>query len=141
MYMICITWNRSHGDNNSSGAYHLEVFGPNGYFQSFKGGIHSCEPEIQLDVDSKKGGIYLLFHNPGNEKMKLTIRDNAYGYTSDEVILINPKKVKRFFQALGKSGNWYDFTVAADEGMEYRFAGRIETGAHTISDPAMAQHL
>ncbi len=127
--------------NNSSGAYHLEVFGPNGYFQSFKGGIHTSEPEIQLDVDSKKGGIYLLFHNPGNEKMKLTIKDNAYGYTSDEEIQISPKKVKRFFQALGKSGNWYDFTVLAGEGMEYRFAGRIETGAHTISDPAMAQHL
>ena len=34
------------------------------------------------------------------------------------------------------SGAWYDITVSA-EGFERRLAGRIETGRHSISDPAM----
>ncbi len=31
--------------------------------------------------------------------------------------------------------NWYDFTVVG-EGFERRFAGRMETGTHGVSDPA-----
>jgi phospholipase C len=38
---------------------------------------------------------------------------------------------------LAASGNWYDFTVQASN-FERRFAGRMESGQHGISDPAMA---
>ena len=34
------------------------------------------------------------------------------------------------------SGNWYDLTIKADNFLR-RFAGRIETGKHGVSDPAM----
>ena len=37
-------------------------------------------------------------------------------------------------------GYWHDFTVQA-AGFERRFAGRVETGEDSISDPAMAQNL
>ena len=41
--------------------------------------------------------------------------------------------------ALKASGNWYDFSVSvpALAGYTRRFAGRLETGEHLISDPAM----
>jgi phospholipase C len=40
---------------------------------------------------------------------------------------------------LGHSHGWYDFTVKIDEsGAEARFAGRVETGRPSISDPVMA---
>ncbi|MBO9643345.1 MAG: DUF756 domain-containing protein [Pseudacidovorax sp.] len=41
---------------------------------------------------------------------------------------------------LDGSGRWYDFTVAV-AGMERRFAGRVDTGKPSVSDPAMALHL
>ena len=41
---------------------------------------------------------------------------------------------------LAGSGRWYDFTVTADN-LERRFAGRVETGKPSVSDPAMALHL
>jgi len=34
------------------------------------------------------------------------------------------------------TGGWYDFTVAA-AAFERRFAGRLETGQDSVSDPAM----
>ncbi|MNY03507.1 hypothetical protein D3C86_1361300 [compost metagenome] len=35
-------------------------------------------------------------------------------------------------------GNWYDFTVTTTQGgFSRRFAGRVENGTHTVSDPAM----
>jgi len=43
---------------------------------------------------------------------------------------------------LQESGNWYDFTVTeAESGFERRFAGRLETGQHGVTDPAMATGL
>jgi phospholipase C len=41
---------------------------------------------------------------------------------------------------LEESSNWYDFTVQST-GFERRFAGRMETGEHSRSDPAMGQDL
>ena len=41
--------------------------------------------------------------------------------------------------SLKNSGHWYDFTVTVKglPGYSRRFAGRVETGEATISDPAM----
>ena len=40
---------------------------------------------------------------------------------------------------LADSGHWYDFEVTCDADINYyrRFAGRVETGKHSVSDPAM----
>ena len=42
---------------------------------------------------------------------------------------------------LKASGQWYDFAVTCNSDPAYyrRFAGRVETGQHTISDPAMGE--
>ncbi len=42
---------------------------------------------------------------------------------------------------LKASGQWYDFAVTCDSDPAYyrRFAGRVETGQHTVSDPAMGE--
>jgi phospholipase C len=41
--------------------------------------------------------------------------------------------------SLDASGQWYDFVVTCDADPSFyrRFAGRIETGRHSVSDPAM----
>lgn len=43
----------------------------------------------------------------------------------------------------GNYGNWYDLTIQFKTGGAYRrrLAGRIETGKHGISDPAMATEI
>ena len=40
---------------------------------------------------------------------------------------------------LGASGGWYDFSVRVNGQADFsrRFAGRMETGADSTSDPAM----
>ena len=41
--------------------------------------------------------------------------------------------------SLDETGNWYDLTVMSDAHPGYlrRFAGRMETGEHSVSDPAI----
>jgi phospholipase C len=43
--------------------------------------------------------------------------------------------------SLADSGQWYDFAVtcSSDPAFYRRFAGRVETGRHTVSDPAMGE--
>jgi phospholipase C len=125
---------------DKSGQYHLEVFGPNGYFQSFKGSVLADEPHVRIEYDHKQGGLYIHCENTGKETIKMEVTDNAYGYGPSETLLIPRQKSKKKYQQLTKSGNWYDYSVTSS-GMEYRFAGRVETDKHGITDPAMAQHL
>lgn len=39
--------------------------------------------------------------------------------------------------SLRAPGGWHDFTVSAGNGFMRCFAGRLETGKDSISDPAM----
>lgn len=52
------------------------------------------------------------------------------------------RRAARVFRSwpLDESGHWDDFTVRVAElpAFTRRFAGRVETGDHGISDPAMA---
>lgn len=125
----------------TSGKYHLEVFGPNGYFQSFKGSVLDSEPVVRTEYDHDNGGLFIRCENTGKESLQVKITDNAYGYGKSESYSLKPRKSSKKYQQLTKSGNWYDYSVTTQSGMEYRFAGRVETGKHSITDPAMAQHL
>jgi phospholipase C len=129
------------GLKRKSGQYHLEVFGPNGYFQSFKGSALAVEPLVRIEYDHTEGGLYIHCKNPGKEKIEVEVTDNTYGYGHAEALSIPRQKSVKKYQQLSKSGNWYDYTITTSTGMEYRFAGRVETAKHGITDPAMAQHL
>lgn len=126
---------------DGSAAYHLEVFGPNGYFQSFRGSVLAVEPLVRVEYDHEQGGLYIHCDNKGKEGIEVQVTDNAYGYGRAETLLIPKQESRKKYQQLTKSGNWYDYSVATSSGMEYRFAGRVETGKQGITDPAMAQHL
>lgn len=124
-----------------SGHYHLEVFGPNGYFQSFRGSVHAVEPRVRIEYDHREGGLHIHCENGGKDPIQVQVTDNTYGYGSAETLSIPRKKSKQTYQQLSKSGNWYDYSITTSAGMEYRFAGRVETSKPSITDPAMAQHL
>jgi phospholipase C len=124
------------------GAYNLEVYGPNGYFQKFLGNIHTMEePDIALDYDYVKGGISVAIANPGNSPMPITIVSNAYDHGGPWTFKIAGRKSRKMKWKLKSSGNWYDFSVSSGNGYLRRFAGRVETGLHSVSDPAMATEI
>jgi phospholipase C len=120
-----------------NGAYDLEVYGTNGYFHRFTGNTNTQEPEITLKYNHRKGGISVKMHNPGNVAIDINIVDNAYGYDVPQPFQLAAGKTKKEEWLLGNSGNWYDFSVQSGNDYLHRFAGRVETGKHSISDPAM----
>ncbi|MBV8271234.1 MAG: phospholipase C, phosphocholine-specific [Cupriavidus sp.] len=136
------SWNTGAADN---GKYDLWVYGTNGYLRTFTGDALASaaadfKPEVQVCYESATGAVYLKVHNTGSAAGSVTVQANAYRSDGPWVLEVGAGAVGQLSWNLGESGNWYDFTVSAAN-FERRFAGRVETGKPSVSDPAMALHL
>ncbi len=129
-------------------AYHLRVYGPNGFFREFKGNADDPQLTIYCTDETKPGSAKeltgnLLLHLENNTGHALTveIRDHAYKTASRKINLPSGSGKKVFQIDLSKSHNWYDFSVLADglNRFEKRYAGRVETGREGFSDPFMGR--
>jgi phospholipase C len=122
--------------------YHLRVHGPNGFYREFTG--NKDNPLVKISCDYEKNGAKLsgnlLVNITNNDSKALSIRINDNAYKSGSVSkTIAANSSTSVVLDLKKNFNWYDFTVkVADYGtFEERFAGRVETGAITKTDPVM----
>jgi phospholipase C len=125
-----------------AGAYDLWVYGPNGFARVFTNDVagagYGANPECHVRYEQEAGSIRVTLTNTGAEACTLTVRDNAYGHES-RVARIKPGRTAVETWSLRESAHWYDFSVASDKapGLLRRFAGRVETRHHGLSDPAM----
>ena len=130
-----------------SNKYHLQVYGPNGFFREFICDANSrfvnvrCGYQHSL-TDSKKltGNIELKITNPDNSNsLTVEIKDNAYKTGALTKIIVADKQDENIIIDLGKSYGWYDFSVKIKGGdvFEQRYAGHVETGNVSSSDPVM----
>ena len=133
------------------GAYDLWVLGPNGFHRHFMGKLDSKQskskhgkkapaPEIRIEYDCRRDGIRLVFSNRGEEACTFKLVSNAYQNRPESLsVRVSAHEDRDQFLALKSSGNWYDFTVTVTNLADFsrRFAGRVETGRHLLSDPAM----
>lgn len=131
-------------DNFEGDTYQLRVYGPNGFFREFQGS--TTGPDLPVSCGYERSRL-LKTKLTGNVEVKipaggdytLEITDNAYG---------NRPVTKRTGPAAGsvvldlkKSHGWYDFTVRVRElpSFSRRYAGRVETGRDSYSDPAIGR--
>ncbi len=131
---------------DGNGNYHLAVYGPNGFFREFSGSAKDPQVEVACEYQSvagKKnltGNIVLKIRNNGTEKVTIEIPDNAYkGKTQTKIL--NAKAQTSVILDLKKQQGWYDVSVKVkgNNDFEKRYAGRVETGKPSISDPVMGR--
>ncbi|AGU48239.1 phospholipase C, phosphocholine-specific [Variovorax paradoxus B4] len=135
-------WNAMRDD---SGFYDLWVLGPNGFHRHFKGDLNALRaggvavPEVRVCYDIANGNVYLEMRNGGKSACKFTVRAKAYRTDGPWTATVEGGAKAELHWDLAASGAWYDFTVACDADTSFvrRFAGRVETGRHSVSDPAM----
>ncbi|MGY0038663.1 phospholipase domain-containing protein [Pedobacter sp. NJ-S-72] len=68
------------------------------------------------------------------------IKQGVYTTSSDrpQQIQLKPQKKESVVLNLSKYSGWYDFTIqAGDETYSRQYAGHVETGEESISDPYM----
>jgi len=127
---------------NKSG-YHLCVYGPNGFFRAFKGNSNDplayalCVYETAKGSHLPTGNIAIQLLN-GNKQTTIEIIDNAYK-TGPQTKLLHANEHTMIIIDLSKSFGWYDFSVKVkgNETFEKRYAGHVETGKASYSDPLM----
>lgn len=127
------------------GRYDLWVLGPNGFHRHFKGNVSTLTlqkalPEIRVCYDVTHGNVSVELMNGGTEACTFTVEANFYREDGPWNVTVAPRVMQSLQWDLQQSGHWYDFTVrcSTDPSYERRFAGRVETGKHGVSDPALA---
>lgn len=124
-----------------NGIYDLWIYAPNGFVRAISNlntsPSQSAKPECQLDYVN--GDVRISFHNTGSTACKLMIEDNAYRSGGPWLVELEPGETVQRTWSLQDSASWYDLSVSSDanSGFSRRFAGRVETGKHGLSDPMM----
>ncbi len=127
--------------------YHFQVYGPNGFFREFLGNTDNPSLDIvceyQLNALTKKnltGNVALKIKNPGSQKLTVEVSDNAYkGKAQTKTLNAGIQAI--IIVDLAKSAGWYDLSVKVkgQRHFEKRYAGRVETGKVSITDPVMGR--
>jgi phospholipase C len=125
---------------NTAAGYDLAVYGPNGFFRSFKGGIPPngrVNLAVRAIYDEDGNGITLVVSNHGSRDIEIEILDKYSGETLEASVGAGESASKKW--PLSRTFGWYDFVITADSdpGFETRLAGHVETGNDSISDPAI----
>jgi len=128
--------------------YHLRVYGPNGFFREYKGNAAGDPPvDIQFHYQSSPGAVYTLtgagelhLANSGGGSVTIEVIDHAYGANHKAKTLAAGSDITLPL-SFADSHGWYDFSVLVKGHQHFgkRYAGRIETGHDSISDPFMGR--
>lgn len=127
----------------TNGQYHLEVYGPNGFFRKFLGNANEPSLTAILKNETAAGGkptghAVLEIVNNSSARQTIRIKDISYGHKEKTVMLL-PKEKKQVTVQAADTAGWYDvlLTIQNANGYAQQFAGKIETGRATTTDPAM----
>ena len=124
------------------GRYHIRVYGPNGFFREFKGSAKDPDVAVALDYcrsDKPAGTLSGAVRIQAvNNESSATIRLDVQKHNGPAVTTaLTPGQKKAVTFDSPKNDGWYDVVVCQGE-FEKRYAGRVETGKWSTSDPAMA---
>lgn len=133
-----------HEDDFNAGKYHFRVYGPNGFYREFMGS--NADPTVQVKCGYETNGsktptgkINLVITNQTANTLVVEVSDNSYGLPAQRKEVPAASQAALAFDTANSFG-WYDLSVKVTglPGYESRYAGRVETGKDSMSDPAMA---
>lgn len=116
--------------------YDLAVHGPNGFRRSYRAALGPASVQVTAIADRAQQAIVLTLRNASGAAISASVSAKAYGAFHREVQIAVGQSVTVAVPAQANA-NWYDIevTTAADPNFAQRFAGHIETGAASFSDP------
>jgi phospholipase C len=122
------------------------VYGPNGFLYEINGTQPTSSttvlPEVTATVDAAGGRVVLTLTNTGSAACTFTVAINntAYSKATPHTFKVSADTSTTSAWDVTQSAYWYDLvvTVDADAAFRRRFAGHVETGATSMTDPAIA---
>ncbi|MBL8314628.1 MAG: phospholipase C, phosphocholine-specific [Rubrivivax sp.] len=128
-----------HWAADREGRYDLWLLGPNGWHRHLAGRAGVQVPHVSLQQQARS--LSLRLANPGPQRARLRISALAYGQ-ADAVIVSVPAGQQRAHRLALAPHHWYDWRVDWIEvpTTAWRFAGHLEDGQPSLTDPAMHGH-
>ncbi|HEU4635114.1 MAG TPA: phospholipase domain-containing protein, partial [Edaphobacter sp.] len=121
-----------------SGGFDLAMYGPNGCMAHHKGTVSAEEPAVELRQDPEKNLVRITVRNRSQNSNSFAIGES---YTKLRVQRSVPAGEEIAIEIpLALSSGWFDVSVEAAKADPFlrRFAGHIEDGKPSISDPALS---
>lgn len=128
---------------NTASAYDLWVLGPNGFHRHIVGDVrgagNAAWPEISLRAERSAGELVIDLVNNGAQPCTFELTANKYYASKPLEVRVVARSKSTIRLPLASSSNWYDYSlrVGGLPGWLRRFAGHLENGLPSISDPAM----
>jgi phospholipase C len=125
---------------STQGEYDLEVFGPNGFLRHFRGKVarnRSVDLDVDVRLDASDFAIVVRVTNQGRDACRVRIASAYSGHSTVETLQKGRALEERW--SLTPSFGWYDVAVTTDgdPNLLHRFAGHLENGKDSVSDPAL----
>lgn len=117
------------------GDCHFALHGPNGFLREFQ----DASPFSQLIMESRyeaaTGDLVLSISNPADQMRDITIAPLRYDNSTPlQHRLAMGQRIETRW-SIAKNGHWYDIELQSGN-LRRRWAGHIETGTNSVSDPA-----
>jgi len=127
----------------ADGLHDLWLLGPNGWHRQFQGRARMGEPTATLLPRPDGSALSLSLRNPSAQAINWRLQAAAYQAKAPRSIELAAGAQLRIELPLDPRHHWYDWvlsrTDAPDEAPAClkRWAGHVETGRPSVSDPAM----
>lgn len=135
-------------------AYDLEVYGPNGFYRAFKGGVAltSTRLLVRAAYDERLADVVLSITNQCEHAANVRVVNQHSGHAegghaghAGEKRRLSVGETAMMRVSLERTRGWYDLLITVDGDSTYacQLAGHVENGRHSISDPALGglRHL
>jgi phospholipase C len=118
------------------GGYSFEVHGPNGFLRAFQDEAPAAPLAAESRYDDAAGELVLVIRNTGAAPREVITRPLRYLGEVSRHYQLAPGAVIEDRWAIAESAHWYDIVLRSG-GFHRRFAGHVETGQTSQSDPAL----
>ncbi|HTU57645.1 MAG TPA: phospholipase domain-containing protein, partial [Polyangiales bacterium] len=98
-------------------------------------------PELRLHKRPETYELMLEAWNAGTVPCEITTKPQAYHTDPETTLALLPGDAPQtLVWTIAAAGFWYDIAITSSTDSRWlrRFAGRMETGKHGISDPALS---
>ena len=129
----------------TTGAYDLWILGPNGFHRHIAGNARRAaaagqpNPDVIAQAAPATGELVLTLVNTGPVAATFSVAHNKYQTGAPRSVNVPARSRSELRLGVAVAAHWYDVSVRVGGQPDFlrRFAGHIETGAPSVSDPAM----
>jgi phospholipase C len=134
-----------HWNHKEREVYDLAVHGPNGFYRHFTGRLRDDDkltPDplmVVVSENAQSGELSLALQNVGSEAVTVNLASDPHYRLPPRQIRLAANAVETVRLSLEDSDHWYDLSLTIDgrDGWLRRYAGHIETGRASRTDPGI----